>query len=360
MAYSIQKFRKYLLPAIRNYPRAFFEKQLQNLRRLFPYPRVWARLFNADLPDDFLTGSSSQLARPEGLAFSPTSYLMAVSNTGTDSITVYDINNASIKSVSKPSLYIQDSERLAFVHDVAFTIDGKHVLTAGREAHALTMYTVSDGLKPLKEATMEWSVSGEKHGLSFPAGVDVHPSGDWIAVANRNHFGVTLYAFDQNVGKMESEPFQSIMDDDLATFNLSAPHTIDFSPDGNFLFVANKRFHKADKSRGNSALSVFECLPSPEKGVNPTPIFIRDYGDRFVHSVAVHAQNELVAVSDNYGPVELLKWLPSKKEVQLLKSYSFFRVGQGAKGVMFDRISDQLAVTTEMHDVLFYDLPPGD
>jgi len=209
------------------------------------------------------------------------------------------------------------------------------------------------------EAKLLWSVHGEECGLSFPAGVAIHPSGKWLAVANRMHNGITLYRTSDSGDQFDATPFQSITDEDLSTHGLAAPHGLDFSPDGKFLIVANKRFYETEHPKGHSALSMFNWRTEPDSGLDLHPSFIVPYGRAQLHLVAFHPSGEMLAVANQRAGVDVFKWLPEQEMMDKQDTISLLQIGDGAKGVAFTREGDQIAVTTGLNEVLFFDLVSG-
>jgi len=349
--------RKSVIDRIRGKSYQIKANSLRRARSLLPYPRLWARLAGARIPTSYITGEETKLKRPEGFAFSPSGDLMVVSNSHAHSVIIYAKENSSEKDFGiRPSRTISDYDYLNFVHDVVFSPCGKYVAAVGREAHSLSIFAIRDqNLKDI-EAKLIWSAHGKEYELSFPAGVAIHPSGKWLAVANRKRTGITLYRNSGLDGQFDSIPFQIITDEDLSIHDLAAPHGLDFSPDGKSLIVAHGRFFKTKDPKGESGLAIFKCRNDPNLGLDPHPKFIFPYGQSPLHSVAFHPSGGLVAVTNSEAEVDVFDWLPEHKTMKKRDSISFFRIGQGPKGVAFTRDGDQIAVTTVLNEVLFFDV----
>jgi len=328
------------------------------VRRRLPYPKLWAKLAGARIPDSYVTGKITKLNRPEGLAISRSSgEMMAISNSGNHSITLYARDGASHKNYDmRPRRTISERDCLKFVHDVVFTPCGKYYIAVGRDSYSLSAFEIVHGKSDAVDSKPLYSVTGEKHGLCYPAGVAIHPCGEWLAVANRLRVGISLYRISGINGQFESSPFQFITEEELSIHELAAPHGLDFSPDGKSLIVVHNRFAMNKNSKGESGIAVFQCRNNTNSGLNPNPSFIYPYGCTRLHSVAVHPSGCIVAVSNSLAGVDLFDWLPEQSIMSKRDTFSFFRHEEGPKGVAFTSDGKQLAVTTALDEVLFFDL----
>jgi DNA-binding beta-propeller fold protein YncE len=335
-----------------------FELSLRLARRVAPYPRLWARLSGARIPDGYITGSGAGLFRPESVAFSPSGALMAISNSGQHSISLYARGGVSGRGYEeRPCGTISDANCLSYVHDSAFSPCGRYLVAVGEESHSLAMFELQGGDSKEPAAKLLWAVRGEEFGLNFPASVAIHPSGRYLAVANRERNGITLYRGSGSNGQFDSTPFQMIATEtDFQNHGLGAPHGVDFSPNGESLIVTHKRFWKSEYQKGESGVSMFRCRPEPELGLEPDPSFILPCGRSALHLAAFHPSGEVVAVSNSMHGVDVYSWQPEQRAMSKLDSLPIYRVREGAKGVAFTRDGGQLVVTTDLHEVLFFDL----
>jgi len=356
--------------------RRILKRSVRRARRLLPYPRLWAIFAGARIPTSYVTGKRTGLFEPEAVAFTPSGDLMAISNSRRHSVSLYTRGDASGRNYERrPCCTISDPNCWRVVHDTAFSPCGRYPVAAARETHALSMFVLLDGNSNEIEAKPLWSVRGEDCGLSFPAGVAIHPSGKWLAVANRARNGITLYRNSGSSGQFDSTPFQIITVEDLSIHGLAAPHGLDFSPDGKSLIVTHKRFFKTEHPKGDSGLSIFKWRTEPNFGLDPHPSFIFPYGLSSLHHVAFHPSGNIVAVSISRAGVDVFDWLPEQEAMSKRDAISFFRigegpegrvgegpkgrVGEGPKGVAFTREGEQIAVTTNLNEVLFFDLVAG-
>ena len=342
-------------------PKRTVAESVARARILLPYPRLWAKFTGTRIPSNYITGKTTGLLRPESVAFTPSGDLMAISNSGMHSVIMYRRCNDSGKDYDKrPCCTISDADCLNYVHDVAFSPYGTHFVAVSREAHSISMFALLNRNSNGIEAKMLGSFRGEQYGLSFPAGVAFHPSGQYLAVANRMRNGIALCRRLGSTGPFDSTPFQFITDEDLCVHGLAAPHGVDFSPDGMSLLVAHKRFFKAEHPQGESALSVFRCRTVPDFGLDPHPSFISLSGRTACHHVSFHPSGDIVAVANEAAGVDVYNWLPEQATMRKRDTISVVQIADGAKGVAFTREGRQVAVTTELDEVLFFDLVAGD
>jgi len=333
-------------------------RSIRRARRRFSYPKLWAAFGGVRIPKTCISGKRTGLSRPEAVAFTPSGDLMAISNTGRHSVSLYTRGAASRKSyATRPCFTISDPESLNYVHDVAFSPCGNKLAIVAREDHSLSIFMMLDKNSSAIEGSLLWYIRGQECGLSFPAGVAIHPSGDYLAVANRMYTGITLYGTSN--GQFDSTPIQTITEEALSIYGLASPHGLDFSPDGTSLIVTHKRFYKAEHPKGDSGLSIFKWRTSSEPGINTKPTFIFPYGRSPLHLVAFHPSGKIVAVSNETEGVDVLNWQAAQGQMTKLDTISLFRVGTGAKGVAFTRDGKQIAVTTDLNEVLFFDVVPS-
>jgi WD40 repeat protein len=223
----------------------------------------------------------------------------------------------------------------------------------GRDCHSLAVFGLNfNSGSERKETESLFCVQGDESSLSYPGGVAVHPSGKWLAVANRGRFGITLYRKKGSAFEFESTPFQSISD--LALHDLATPQGIDFSPDGNSLIVTHKEFYLNEDPKGKSGISIFKCCQGSNPGLEREPSYVYHFGDRALHSIAFHPTEPLMAVTDENGSVEVHR-LPAEDEPMTKVASIATLVGEeGPKGVGFSPDGNLLAACTVFNEVLLY------
>jgi len=285
---------------------------------------------------------------------------MAVCNSESDSLTMYKRKNTAEAIYDrKPCCMITDADCLEYVHDVAFSPCGKMLAAAAREGQSVSIFVRSEDRPDAFEAKPSWIMRGEESGLGFPAGIAFHPTGEWLAVANRkNGSGITLYRRHSSSGgrNFDSTPFQSITEEELLKHGLAAPHGLDFSPDGKSLIVTHKQFFKTERPQGESGVSIFQWKAKPDVGLDSTPTYTLPYGGSCAHSVAFHPSGEIFAITSEFSGVEVYQWRPTTKFISQIDTISIFRGRQSesSKGVAFTSDGEQLAVTTMLDEVLFF------
>jgi WD40 repeat protein len=327
-------------------------------RRLIPNPIFWARISKSRVPISYITGNESKLKRPESISFSVSGDLLGVSNSKAHSVSFYpSVDSRMKKYATRPSFTISNAECLHYVHDAALSPCNDYIVTVARDAHALSLFE-RQGLGDTQgESEPSWTFRGVESGLSFPTGVAIHPSGNCIAVANRKENGITLYRRLGEKGRFESIPFQTISESDLFRLDLASPHGLDFSPDGNFLIVAHKEFLKrrTQNPQGQSAVALYRWKDSSQAELDPIPASVRFYGDSPLHCVSVHPSTRIIAVAVEDAGVDILRCSAEQEKIDLVESYSIFRIGSSVKGVGFTKDGTQIAVASDFNEVSFFE-----
>jgi len=332
-----------------------FEKNKRVLRKKLPFPKIWARLSRSRIPTAYVTGKKSQLYTPESISFNPTGELIAVCNAGNDSISFYN-KSSSGTFKNTPCLVLSDPEILQYVHDSAFSPCGNYLVAVGERSQSLIMYSIHKTHEHI-DAKLMWSVKGEHYKLGYPAGIAFHPSGEWIGVANRSKNGITIYRKDCRKGQFDTTPAHILSEDYLAKYNLSAPHGLTFSPDGNFLIITHKRFFRTGQGDDKkSSISIFKW--SSDKGLenSPSPLFIHRYINQnpALHLVTYHPSENIIAVSYSFAGADVYRWNPEKNELVKTDSIEIFKIRTGAKGISFTKDGQQLVLTTDLGEILFF------
>lgn len=337
-------------------PRRLFERVLSAARRRLPFPWIWAFLMGLPVPYRSITGSMSGLLRPESVAFSKSGNHIVVGNSGGSSLTVYSKSSDSKDQFdSIPTCSIINGKWLNFVHDAIFTPCENYVIGVGRDCHSLAVFELSSADNvDQKEVEPVFHIWGDESRLSYPGGVAIHPSGNWLAVANRGRFGITLYRRKGTSFEFESVPFQSIPVEELVLHGLATPQGIDFSSDGESLIVTYKEFYLNEDPKGKSGISLFKCHSGGNPGIESEPAHVYHFGDRALHSVAFHPKDPFMAVTDENGSVEVHR-LPSKHEpMRKMASIATLVGEEGPKGVGFSADGKLLGACTVFNEVLLY------
>jgi 6-phosphogluconolactonase (cycloisomerase 2 family) len=211
-------------------------------------------------------------------------------------------------------------------------------------------------LEPEGSSRVRWILEGVANGLDNPADIAIHPAGRYLVIANREASGLCFFTLPPD---LRMEPPRLVLSRTVAELNgerTAAPHGVAFSPDGRFLFVTHKRFFKSQSDTGNSAVSVYRADADSFDRAQWLPVAARDFGREALHHVACHPSGRIIALTNSLGPVELLSWNPSSRDFTEVGSIDIFRQGEGAKGICFTKDGHYLAVTSELDEVLFFDL----
>jgi GT2 family glycosyltransferase len=329
-------------------------------RKVAPWPRFWARVSRKQVPSSWITGRKSGLIRPESISFTSTGHLLGVCNSEGHSVGIFESirDGDDLAYRGEPVRIVSNAEYLNYVHDAVLSPCGSFLITVARDAHAFSLFEDPDEDDPGAEQTPLWTFQGDASNLNLPTGAAIHPSGDFIAVANRRQDGITLYQRLDDSNQFGSTPVQRIGEAEMYKHGLSAPHGLDFSPDGRFLVVAHKRFRKwGNVGGGQSAVAIFNWRQGPEPGLNPVPAAMRTYGGDEMHSISVHPDHELIAVTDEAYGVIMLRYTEDRQILDEVARFPVFRVGAGVKGLGFTRSGKQLAVTCDLDEILFFDVP---
>ena len=285
--------------------------------------------------------------------------LMAVSNSGSNSIAIYTIRNGAGPSVSSVPASTINSIHLTYVHGVAFSPCRRMLVTAARDGDSVALFFRTDAHSATFEQEPRCVLDGEGSGLDHPAAVRFHPSGEFLVVVNRQGGrGISLYRCEQvhDDFRVEPTPSQCISEDDFLKCGLAAPHDVDFSGDGAYMVVNHKRFFMNERAQGESGLSIFACGDSSPISLERAPRCVELAGNTCLHSVAYNPAGPFFAVSNERDAVEVYQWRAHESSVSRIGSISIDRAGglEGPKGVAFTSDGDALVVTTVLNQVLFF------
>jgi 6-phosphogluconolactonase (cycloisomerase 2 family) len=330
-----------------------FNVSLRKARKIFPNPQAWAALSFTRRPSAFIISKDKSLTRPEGLAFTRKGDLMAVGNSDAHSVSVFASKNGLYSDT--PCCVLSDPTFLSYVHDVAFSPCGQYLAAVAREDHSVSIFRRSKADALAFEAKPICTLKGPDSHVRYPAALRFHPSGDYLAVANRQHSGVTLHRFDRNSGFFANAPHQMVSEADLLKHGLAAPHGLDFTPDGKYLVVVHKRFLGTDNPDGVSAITFYRWDEASAR-LEDEPIHVTAKAQVPLHSASFHPSGRFFAVSEERRDVEVFEWRPSIARIRQVDSISIFRCGyrDGPKGACFTADGKSIAVTTLCDQVLYY------
>ena len=309
--------------------------------------------------DQLITGDSSGLDRPESVRFTPADDCLAVTNSDGNSISFYKCGSRlEPKIETMPYLTIKDAH-LNYVHDADFSPCGTMLAAAAREDHSLSIFRESAFKHTFYGVQHRAVIKGSKTGLRFPASVSFDPRGRQFAVSNRQATGISIFSIPEVAGTsvLDIEPDQSISEEELLLFGMSAPHGLSFSPDGRFLVVLHKRFYKTKNSQGNNGISVFRTHPNSQLGINPVPIAMFKTRETCLHSIGFHPDNQYFATSAENNTINLYQWQPATEPRHMilqLNPIDIGNLGGEVKGVSFSKDGKLLLACTDDHKVLVY------
>jgi 6-phosphogluconolactonase (cycloisomerase 2 family) len=285
--------------------------------------------------------------------------MIGVSNSEGHSVGFYSAMDKSGQAWSAtPCGVISNTDCLHYIHDAVLSPCGSYIATVAREAHSMTAFKPPGTADASGDSEPLWCFKGPESGLNFPTGIAIHPSGDFIAVANRIRLGISLYRRSGDKGRFEVKPFQFITEQDGYRFDLSSPHGLDFSPDGKFLVVTHKRFRTwGNAGGGQSGLAVYRWQETPDPHLDSVPVAIERYGDAELHSVSVHPSGDLIGVSDEGMGVDIFRFSAQQGSLSKVATFPLFRIGSSVKGLGFTRDGKQFAVTCDLDEILFFDTP---
>lgn len=322
---------------------------LKKIRTTYPNPIFWARLTFHPVPSSYIVGEKQGLYRPEAIVFSPDGNHIALSNSARHSISFYSKDDSTTFK-KEPCGTISDPQKLYYVHDSSFSPDNKTLAIAAREDQSISTYAILKKSDGKMECFWIHTTKGQENGLGSPAGISYHPSGKWVAVANRKKTGISVYRISQD-GTIEDSPAQIISQNDLDRQGLTAPHGLDFSPDGEYLAVVHKRFGSSIAFQ-DSSFSVFRWNSN---SLEDKALVIVPYGGVKVHLVAFHPSSRIVGLANEDDGVDLLKWIPEENKTEKVRTIRLLKIG-GAKGIAFAPLTEQVAVTTDLNEVLFFNM----
>lgn len=327
------------------------------VRRHVRLPRVWARAFGKAIPKATHASRRPGLDRPESLSLSACGEKLLVSNSHGNDIAIYAFASSATTDLRlRPTLTIRDKDLLNYVHGAVYDATDRAALAVGEHSNSLSAIDLTETSKDPANPKILWSISGPANGLDNPSDIALHPDGRWLAITNRMSSGLCILEIDDEILAGAPSLALSVDIERLNALGLSATHGVAISPDGRYMFITHKPYFGAVGDTGNSAISVYRVGANCPSVESLQPIAIKDCGTSPAHHVAYHPSRDLIAVSDSRRGVEILTWDRESETLEVVGAIDIFRLGDGAKGIAFVKDGTHLAVTTELDEILFYDL----
>lgn len=327
--------------------------------------------FVSPQPKHVIEADGVHLARPEGVVFSRSAELKAIANSKSNSITVYARTGRTGSGQEyEPSCVLQDTQHLQFAHGVDFSHDEKYLVTVARESHSALIYRRKENNTEFHQEPI-WFRQGPGNGLSHPSDVAFHPSGRNMVVCNRS--GDVCVSFFSRVpgaeGHYKFDPTRSIHRDTLVRYGLALAHGAIYTPDGERLLLCHAHSPKSNDKRGKPSLSAFDWDGKLNriKQDKPATTYLLDRKEKRCHSMAIHPNGGLVALTDPRFGTSLFRYSRDPCQLELLERLDhewipadrFHVEGQGPKGVAFSPDGLQLEITVADHQLYIYEMCQG-
>jgi len=300
----------------------------------------------SDAPVCTIEGSTSCLQRPEGIAFSPTGDLLAIANSDSDSITLYNriADDVAIYETT-PFAVLTDGTRRDYLHDVDFTPCGQFVAAANRNSLSVIFFKREGNTF---KSTPHRILEGKNTKLSRPAGLSFSPSGKLLGVANRWGSDSLTFYKQTSHGTYNPNPSKIVKANLLRKFDLSEPHALVFAPDKKTFATIHKRFRKT--SLGKSALVIWDTAQM-------YPEFILPLGYEFYHSISFHPSGEYLAITKEKENVVIFK-KSQKNTFELCTEIPVDGEGrkETCKGVAFSACGNYIGFTSTKPAIFIYEI----
>uniref|UniRef100_A0AAV1UVA9 6-phosphogluconolactonase n=1 Tax=Peronospora matthiolae TaxID=2874970 RepID=A0AAV1UVA9_9STRA len=217
-------------------------------------------------------------ASPAHIALSSSEDFLSVANYA-GSLSLFPLNaNGSIggetfyQNFPVGSKVVKDAQATGHIHSTMWLPDSKHVIAANLGSDELLQYELDTTKKTLKSLKVVRRPPG-----SGPRHLAFHPSGEFAYVTNELSNTVGVYAVDKGTALLSSKPLQSVTTLPTGFTNKSTAADIDFSSNGNFLYVSN-RGHDSIVSYKVNADGTLKALKwESSRGLTPRGFTI--YGD---------------------------------------------------------------------------------
>lgn len=231
-------------------------------------------------PTSVIEGQDSGINHPEGIAFSPSGDLLAVTNGLSNTITFYRKESSGVYG-STP-VFTLNSPHLNYPHDLSFTPDGAHLACANAKGNLVTIFK-KNLTSDFYDAVPILLIQSDKKQLKNANAAKYSPVENILAVANVIEHTIALYHYTED--SYEKQPYQIITGSrDL----IKRPDGLAFSADGMLLAVTSHERH---------SVLIYERLPGNEGRFSTQPVEILKGNEAniyFPHSLAFHESNDLV------------------------------------------------------------------
>jgi 6-phosphogluconolactonase (cycloisomerase 2 family) len=307
---------------------------------------------------------TEKLQRFEGLAFSCSGKILAVATADTDTVHLFRRSSDGLFEGTPYCSISGPGSGLNYPHDLCFSRSGDNELLAvAQRAGAISLYQKNKGDDRFA-ARPVFEICGKKTKLNFSDAVAfVPPNNEYLAVCNLKSERIAFYR--KIAGA--SPKFQIKPVFEIKHRSLSNPDGLAFSPNGEWLAVAN---------HGNHTVSIFQrrhrVFPYRRLRYGPRPVaIIEDPGLRYPHSVAFTPRTNHLVVTNagaNYFSVyrpepqgRKMRWSQAPVLRQTLGPENIFRevnaankMEGGPKGIAISE--DLLAVCSPEQGIKIYPL----
>lgn len=308
-------------------------------------------------------GDSSELDRPEGVAFTPSGNYVAVANSLANTITFYNQIDVGIYENTVSFSISGATSQLDYPHDLSFSPDGNHLAVANRHGNTITIYK-KNGFDNTYDSIPFAIITGEASQIMGPDAVTYSPVENIIAVANKYTNSLTFYHYQKD--KYEQVPYQVIQN----AF-LKVPDGLAFSRDGALLAVTSHDFHAA---------VIFQRMNDSQDHYFDHPLQVLQGEEAqlcYPHSLAFHPLKNDLAISCSQGRKNLQLFVKESEtaysnspelSLEILDMYDASTIALiehlqeegGVKGIAFAPDGKSLAITQNLcHDSLQLPEPVG-
>lgn len=284
-----------------------------------------------------------QLQNLATISFAPHHPQCAVLDKGSHTIQLYTLDNCEQPKHSSQIKVKFD------ITDIEYSGDGKQLAAIDRKKGNILFYPIlSNGIgsKPLR------TIEGKKSGVATPSGVTISQDNQRMAVSLTNSpFSILIFE-KSSKSIFKTEPLLKIPSKPLKIHGVGEPHSLAFSPNGNFLAVVHLCNQDDFKQ---SALVIYkkETYQNPKGSyVLQSIVFLNE---RPLDGIAFHPDGNQIAVVDTS---EGILFFEHDSWNTTFRHYDTVHLKDSCRGISFNPTGDKLAVTTDKHSVLFYHLLP--
>lgn len=234
--------------------------------------------------------------------------------------------HASLTVDKIPATIMKDrSSELDRPEGISFSPNREYIATANSHNNTITFYKRIE--ENVYETVPAFSIQGNESKLDFPHDLAFSPDGRHLAVANRQGNSITIYS---NINSNNTP---------LAVIQIVAPNSVKYSPNNDFIAVANSHtitFHRIHGDIYDQ--TPYQMIKSSERSVLNSLDFSKD-GEFLAiaaidtHSVIIYQKN-----SDSYTHVQTLQQnlcYPHSVSFHPSGDYLVVSNAQGRKNVNF-------------------------